>query len=132
MNSAILTGRLVRDPELRYTQTGNAVVSFSLAVDREFAKEGEVDVDYFDIVAWRNTAIFVSKYFTKGRKVAVIGRLQQRQWEDKDGNKRRTVEVVASNVEFADSKKPTEPDSAPHEPPTYTDTDHDISGDDVR
>ena len=126
MNSAILTGRLVRDPELRYTQTGNAVVSFSLAVDREFAKEGEVDVEYFDIVAWRNTAIFVSKYFTKGRKVAVQGRLQQRHWEDKDGNKRRTVELVASNVEFADSKKPTEPDAAPHEPPTHSEADHGI------
>jgi single stranded DNA-binding protein (ssb) len=126
MNSVILTGRLVRDPELRYTQTGNAVVSFSLAVDREFAKEGEVDVDYFDVVAWRNTAIFVSKYFTKGRKVAVQGRLQQRQWDDKDGNKRRTVEVVASNVEFADSKKPAEPDAAPQEPPTYTEADHGI------
>jgi len=105
MNHIGLTGRLTRDPELRYTQSGDAVTSFSLAVDRDYTtKDGNRDTDFFDIVAWRNTALFVSKYFKKGRKVAIDGRLQSRLWEDKDGSKRKAVEVVASHVEFADGK----------------------------
>lgn len=107
MNHIVLMGRLTRDPELRHTQSGTAVASFTLAVDRPFGnREGnDRQADFIDIVAWRNTAEFVSKYFTKGQMVAVHGRLQIRDWNDKDGNKRRTAEVVADNVYFAESKK---------------------------
>lgn len=110
LNHITLMGRLTRDPELRYTQTGTAVASFSLAVDRDFGSRdgGERQTDFIDIVAWRNTAEFVSKYFGKGQMAAVSGRLQIRDWQDKDGNKRRSAEVVADNVYFADSKKSRE------------------------
>jgi single-strand DNA-binding protein len=103
-------GRLTRDPELRHTQTGTAVSSFTLAVDRGFAAKdgGERQTDFIDIVAWRNTAEFVSKYFTKGQMAAVVGRLQIRDWTDKDNNKRRSAEVIAENVYFTDSKKSRE------------------------
>lgn len=105
MNQIVLMGRLTRDPELRHTQTGTPVASFTLAVDRGFHKEGERETDFIDIVAWRNTAEFVSKYFSKGQMCAVTGRLQIRDWTDKDGNKRRSAEVIADNVYFTDSKK---------------------------
>ncbi len=107
LNHIVLMGRLTRDPELRRTGSGVAVASFSLAVDRDFAgkESGERETDFIDIVAWRNTAEFVSKYFTKGRMAVVSGRLQIRNWNDKDGNKRRTAEVVADNVYFGDSKR---------------------------
>jgi single-strand DNA-binding protein len=107
MNQIVLMGRLTRDPELRHTQTGTAVSSFSLAVDRGYASKdgGERQTDFIDIVAWRNTAEFVSKYFVKGQMAAVTGRLQIRDWTDKDGNKRRSAEVIADNVYFTDSKK---------------------------
>lgn len=107
LNKVILMGRLTRDPELRHTQTGTPVASFSLAVDRDFSSRdgGEKATDFIDIVAWRNTAEFVSKYFVKGQMAAVSGRLQIRDWKDKDGNNRRSAEVVADNVYFADSKK---------------------------
>ena len=95
LNKIILMGRLTRDPELRRTGSGTAVTSFSLAVDR----------DFIDIVAWRSTAEFVSKYFTKGRMAVVEGRLQLRDWTDRDGNKRRSAEVVADNVYFGDSRR---------------------------
>ncbi len=110
MNQIVLMGRLTRDPELRHTQTGTAVSSFSLAVDRGFASKdgGDRQTDFIDIVAWRNTAEFVSKYFTKGQMAAVSGRLQIRDWTDKDGNKRRSAEVIAENVYFTDSKKSRE------------------------
>ena len=99
-------GRLTRDPELRRTGTGTAVTSFSLAVDRDFkSQSGEKETDFIDIVAWRSTAEFVSKYFTKGRMAVVEGRLQIRDWTDKDGGKRRSAEVVADNVYFGDSKR---------------------------
>ena len=100
-------GRLTRDPELRRTQTGVAVVSFSLAVDRDFQSRdgGEKQTDFIDIVAWRSTAEFVSKYFTKGRMAVVSGRLQIRDWTDREGGKRRSAEVVADNVYFGDSKR---------------------------
>jgi single-strand DNA-binding protein len=106
-------GRLTRDPELRHTQTGTAVSSFSLAVDRGFAAKdgGDRQTDFIDIVAWRNTAEFVSKYFVKGQMAAVVGRLQLRDWTDKDGNKRRSAEVIAENVYFTDSKKSREGDT---------------------
>lgn len=106
LNKIILMGRLCADPELRRTQSGTAVASFSLAVDRDFkAQNGEKETDFIDIVAWRNTAEFVSKYLAKGRMAVVEGRLQIRDWKDQHGNKRRTSEVIADNVYFGDSKK---------------------------
>ena len=106
LNKIILMGRLTRDPELRRTGSGTAVTSFSLAVDRDFKSQGgEKETDFIDIVAWRNTAEFVSKYFTKGRMAVVEGRLQIRSYTDKDGNNRRAAEVVADNVYFGDSKR---------------------------
>ena len=107
LNHIVIMGRLTRDPELRRTGSGIAVASFSLAVDRDFGKNenGERETDFIDCVAWRQTGEFVSKYFTKGRMAVVSGRLQIRSWTDKDGNKRRTAEVVADNVYFGDSKR---------------------------
>ena len=107
LNRIILMGRLTRDPELRHTQTGTVVASFSLAVDRDFRNRdsGEKGVDFIDVVAWRNTAEFVSKYFTKGRMAVVEGRLQIRDWTDREGGKRRSAEVVADNIYFGDSKR---------------------------
>ena len=107
LNHITIMGRLTRDPELRRTGSGVAVASFTLAVDRDFGKNenGERETDFIDCVAWRQTGEFVSKYFTKGRMAVVSGRLQIRSWTDKDGNKRRTAEVVADNVYFGDSKK---------------------------
>ena len=106
LNKIILMGRLTRDPELRRTGSGIAVTSFSLAVDRDFkSQSGEKETDFIDVVAWRNTAEFVSKYFTKGRMAVVEGRLQIRDWTDRDGGKRRSAEVIAENVYFGDSKR---------------------------
>ena len=106
LNRIVLVGRLTRDPELRHTGNGTAVVSFSLAVDRDFKSQGgEKETDFVDIVAWRSTADFVSKYFTKGRMAVVEGRLQIRDWKDKDGSNRRSAEVVAEQVYFGDSKR---------------------------
>ena len=107
LNHITIMGRLTRDPELRRTGSGIAVASFSLAVDRDFGKteNGERETDFIDCVAWRQTGEFVSKYFTKGRMAVVSGRLQIRSWNDKDGNKRRTAEVVADNVYFGDSRR---------------------------
>ena len=106
LNHITIMGRLTRDPELRRTGTGVAVASFTLAVDRDFGGQGgERETDFIDCVAWRQTGEFVSKYFTKGRMAVVSGRLQIRNWTDKDGNKRRSAEVVADNVYFGDSKR---------------------------
>ena len=107
LNHITIMGRLTRDPELRRTGSGVAVTSFTLAVDRDFGKneQGERETDFIDCVAWRQTGEFVSKYFTKGRMAVVSGRLQIRGWTDKDGNKRRTAEVVADNVYFGDSRR---------------------------
>ena len=106
LNRIVLMGRLTHDPELRRTGSGTAVTSFSLAVDRDFkSQSGEKETDFIDIVAWRSTAEFVSKYFTKGRMAVVEGRLQLRDWTDKDGGKRRSAEVIADNVYFGDSKR---------------------------
>ncbi len=107
LNHIVIMGRLTRDPELRRTGSGIAVTSFSLAVDRDFAPKdgGERETDFIDCVAWRQTGEFVSKYFTKGRMAVVSGRLQIRNWTDKDGNKRRSAEVVADNVYFGESKR---------------------------
>ena len=106
LNKIFIMGRLTRDPELRRTQSGTAVAGFALAVDRDYKNaDGTKDTDFIEVVAWRSTAEFVSKYFAKGRMAVVEGRLQIRDWQDKDGNKRRNAEVVADNVYFGDSKK---------------------------
>ena len=107
LNHIVLMGRLTRDPELRRTGSGVAVATFTIAVDRDFANSstGERETDFIDVVAWRNTAEFVSKYFAKGRMAVVSGRLQIRPWTDKEGNKRRSAEVIADNVYFGDSKR---------------------------
>ena len=107
LNHINIMGRLTRDPELRRTGSGTAVASFTLAVDRDFSGKdgGEKETDFIDCTAWRNTAEFVSKYFSKGRMAVVSGRLQIRNWTDKEGNKRRSAEVVADSVYFGDSKK---------------------------
>lgn len=125
LNKIVIMGRLTRDPELRKTQSGVSVTSFSLACDRDFKSQGgEKETDFIDVVAWRSTAEFVSKYFTKGRMAVVEGRLQIRDWTDKEGNKRRVAEVVADNVYFGDSKKDTGNSSVPYAPAraanTYT------------
>ena len=107
LNHITIMGRLTRDPELRRTGSGTAVASFTVAVDRDFSGKdsGEKETDFIDCVAWRQTGEFVSKYFTKGRMIVVDGRLQIRPWTDKDGNKRRSAEVVADSCYFGDSKR---------------------------
>ena len=107
LNHIVIMGRLARDPELRRTQSGVPVASFRLAVDRDFKDKntGERGTDWIDVVAWRQTGEFVSRYFTKGRMAVVEGRLQMRDWTDKEGNKRTTAEVVADNVYFGDSRR---------------------------
>ena len=111
LNHITIMGRLTRDPELRRTGSGVAVASFTVAVDRDFSGRdgGEKETDFIDCVAWRQTGEFVSKYFTKGSMIVVSGRLQIRNWNDKDGNKRRSAEVVADNVYFGDSKRDGSP-----------------------
>ena len=114
LNKIFIMGRLTRDPELRRTQNGTAVTSFTLAVDRDFKNaDGTKDTDFIDVVAWRTTAEFVSKYFSKGRMAVVEGRLQIHDWKDKDGNNRHSAEAVADNIYFGDSRKDT---AAPAEP----------------
>ena len=106
LNHIVVMGRLTRDPELRKTASGVSVASFSVAVDRDFSQQdGKKETDFLDVVAWRNTAEFAAKYFAKGRMAIVSGRLQIRNWEDKEGNKRRTAEILAENIYFGDSKK---------------------------
>ena len=107
LNHIVIMGRLVRDPELRRTGSGIAVASFRVAVDRDFAPKdgGERKADFIDCVAWRQTGEFISKYFTKGRMIVVDGRLEMRDWTDKDGNKRTSAEIVVANAYFGDSKR---------------------------
>ena len=121
LNHIVIMGRLTRDPELRRTGSGIAVTSFTVAVDRDFGKNenGERETDFIDCVAWRQTGEFVSKYFTKGSMAVVSGRLQIRSWTDKDGNKRRTAEVVADNVYFGDSKRDGDGGSSSYGGNTY-------------
>ena len=121
LNHITIMGRLTRDPELRRTGSGIAVASFTLAVDRDFGKNdnGERETDFIDCVAWRQTGEFVSKYFAKGRMAVVSGRLQIRNWTDKEGNKRRTAEVVADNVYFGDSKRDDQGSNASYGGNTY-------------
>lgn len=113
LNHIVIMGRLTQDPELRHTQAGTAVASFTVAVDRDFKDKetGERKTDFIDCVAWRSTGEFVDKYFAKGRMAVVEGRLQLRDWTDKEGNKRRSAEVLVSSVYFGDSK-PKDGDSA--------------------
>ena len=121
LNKIFIMGRLTRDPELRRTQSGTAVTSFSLAVDRDFkSQSGEKETDFIDVVAWRATAEFAAKYFTKGRMAIVEGRLQIRPWTDKDGNNRRSAEVVADNIYFGDSKRDNAGDMGGYSAPAYT------------
>ena len=109
LNKAILMGRLTRDPELRYTQSNIPVVTFSIAVDRNYSNNGgDRQTDFIDIVAWRRTAEFVSQWFTKGQMIVVVGSIQSRRWQDKNGNNRTSIEVVADEVQFGDSKKTRE------------------------
>ena len=107
LNHIVIMGRLVRDPELRRTGSGVAVASFRVAVDRDFAPKdgGERKADFIDCVAWRQTGEFISKYFAKGRMIVVDGRLEMRDWTDKDGNKRTSAEIVVANAYFGDSKR---------------------------
>ena len=105
LNHIVLQGRFTRDPELRRTAAGVAVASFTLAVDRDYTTAGnEKETDFIDVVVWRNTAEFVARNFSKGRMAVVSGRLQIRTWTDKEGNKRRSAEVIADGVYFSDSK----------------------------
>ncbi len=121
LNHITIMGRLTRDPELRRTGSGIAVASFTVAVDRDFGGRdgGEKETDFIDCVAWRQTGEFVSKYFTKGRMIVVSGRLQIRSWTDKDGNKRRTAEVVADNCYFGDSKRDNDSGNSSYGGNTY-------------
>lgn len=106
LNHVTMMGRLTADPELRYTQSDIPVTSFRIAVDRNYAdQEGEVKTDFFDVTAWRGTAEIVCKYFTKGRMIAIDGRLETQSWQDRDGNNRVSVGIVAESVFFADSKR---------------------------
>lgn len=104
MNKVILIGRLTKDPELRYTTSNTAVCQFSIAVDRKYKSEGQPTADFINIVAWRNTAEFVSKYFNKGSRIAIVGQIQTRNYDDKDGKKVYVTEVIADEVEFCESK----------------------------
>lgn len=115
LNHVTIMGRLTRDPELRHTQSGTAVTSFTLAVDRDFKDKnsGETATDWISCTAWKGTAEFVSRYFQKGRMAVVDGRLQTRSYQDRDGNKRTAVEVVSDHVYFGDSKKKESEGNAP-------------------
>lgn len=122
LNKIFLMGRMTRDPELRHTTSGVPVASFTLAVDRDFKDKatGEKATDFIDIVAWRQTAEFVSRYFTKGRMAVVVGSLQLRDWTDRDGNKRRSAEVVAESIYFDSIKKSDAPEVKSGTPANYT------------
>lgn len=114
LNHITIMGRLTRDPEMRRTGSGVPVTSFTIACDRDFSGKGsEKETDFIDVTAWRNTAEFVNSYFSKGRMAVVSGRLQIRNWTDKDGNKRKSAEVVADNVYFGDSKQDSHSENRP-------------------
>lgn len=126
LNKVFIMGRMVRDPELRHTQSGTAVASFTLAVDRDFkGKDGNRETDFIDCVAWRSTAEFASRFFGRGRMAVVTGSLQLRDWTDKEGNKRRSAEVLVDSMYFADSKRDSDPldkladDAAPVSEPSF-------------
>lgn len=130
LNNVIIMGRLTMDPELRRTQSGTAVTSFTMAVDRDFkSQSGEKETDFIDVVAWRSTAEFVAKYFTKGRMAVVEGRLQIRDWTDKDGNKRRNAEVLADNIYFGDAKKDVDSGANRYAGGQFVEVDEDFDAD---
>ena len=108
LNHIVIMGRLTRDPELRYTQNNTPVVTFTLAIDRSYSRGQERQTDFIDIVAWRRTAEFVSQWFTKGMMAVVVGSIQSRRWQDKNGNNRTSIEVVADEVQFGESKRSRE------------------------
>lgn len=123
MNSVILVGRMVADPELKTTQTGLEVTSFRVAVDRPYSKDGEKKADFIDVVAWRKTAAFICQYFSKGKPIAVKGSLQTRTYETQDGSKRYVTEVLADNVEFVPgNKKDAQTGAQGYSRPSYTAT----------
>lgn len=135
LNKIFLQGRMVRDPELRHTQSGTAVASFTLAVDRDFkGKDGNRETDFIDCVAWRSTAEFASRFFGRGRMAVVTGSLQLRDWTDKEGNKRRSAEVLVDSMYFADSKRGSDPldkladDATPVSEPSFEDVEDDPEG----
>lgn len=105
INEVVIVGRLARDPELRHTTNGKPVCGFTVAVDRYMGKDNENEADFIPVVAWNSTAEFISKYFSKGKKIIVKGNLRQRSWEDNDGKKHYVLEVWAEKVDFADGKK---------------------------
>ena len=113
-NRVILVGNLVADPELKKTNSGTSVCSFKIAVNRRFQKDGQTETDFIEIVTWKGTAEFVSKYFRKGKPILVCGSLQTRSWTDKDGQKRYTTEVVADEATFVENKSNDAPSEAPH------------------
>ena len=126
LNKIFVMGRLTKNPELRRTGSGTPVASFTLAVDRDFKSQGgEKETDFIDIVAWRSTAEFVSKFFSKGRMAVVEGRLQIRDWTDKDGNKRKNAEIVADNVYFGDSKRDDQQGKPVAQQPEFAEIDDD-------
>ena len=128
LNKIIIMGRLTRDPELRRTGSGTAVTSFSLACDRDFkSRSGDKETDFIEVVAWKNTAEFVSKYFGKGRMAVVEGRLQTRDWTDREGGKRVATEIVADNVYFGDSKRDSDSGTASSYSDTLSGMTHDFS-----
>lgn len=116
LNKAILMGRLTRDPELRHTQSNTAVCSFTLAIDRDYSKTEQKETDFIDCTAWGKTAEFVSKWFQKGVMAIVVGRVQSRKWQDKNGNNRTSVEVNCAEVMFGESKKAWEKDNGSYLP----------------
>ena len=131
LNKVILMGRCGQDPDMRMTPTGTPVTSVTIAVDRDFSKGENKETDWIDIVAWNNTAKFLADNFTKGRVLVVVGRLQIRSWTDKDGNKRKTAEVVADNIYFGDSKKEEKTDGFAGGEPQYKQNDFAVlDGDD--
>lgn len=131
LNKIFIMGRLTCDPELRRTQNGTAVTSFTLAVDRDFKNaDCTKDTDFIGVVAWRTTAEFVHKYFSKGRMAVVEGRLQMRDWTDKDGNKRRNAEVLADNIYFGDAKKDADSGAKKYAGGQFVEVDEDFDADD--
>ncbi len=128
LNRIDIMGRLTRDPELRYTAQGTPVTSFTLAVDRDYQTGGsERQTDFIDVVAWKATAEFVSKYFSKGSMAVITGRLQIRDWEDKNGNKRRSAEVIADSVYFGESRK-RDTEGVNVDPPKFVEMEDDGDG----
>lgn len=126
LNKVILMGRLAADPELRRTTSGTAVTSFSLAVERAKARDGSKETDFIDVVAWSGTAEFVCRWFQKGQLLALCGRLQTRNWEDREGNRRKSVEVVADEVHFAGSKSDSRQSAAPITADDFADDDGEL------